>query len=83
MYLTDQQLADLGLTADDRQILNDAAAVYEYISENPWVRPGQLSQWAEGALGDGAPDRANAAIALLIKGERIVDVGQAPPGFPS
>jgi hypothetical protein len=74
-FLTDIQLGDLGLPEDvgeARAVLVDAEALYDLVQENAWIQRAALDRWAEENLG--GPDRLNAAIVVLERAGRLVEI---------
>lgn len=84
-FLTDQHIAELGLPDDPtaaRTVLRDSGDTYDYIQANAWIGQADLSKWAESEWGDGAPDRLNAAMAVLTQTGRVIDLGAVPRDNP-
>ena len=79
-FLTDQQLAALGLDPDTAAaVLQDAGSVYAQITRSPYVTHGELVEWATSAWpSEPSPvDRLNAAVAFLRASKRVAPVGGA------
>lgn len=65
-YLTDRQLAALGLEVDTaQQTFEDAALVYAYVGRNPHITQDALVRYAADKWQDAAVERLNAAVTFL------------------
>jgi hypothetical protein len=74
-FLTDAQLAELGLTPDvAASILTDASSLYTYVQANPYATRDALVQWANSTWGEGAVDRLNAALAFLERSGKLASL---------
>lgn len=85
-FLTDDQLAQLGLSGDTAaDVLLDATAVYAHVTANPYVKRDELVAWAQSHWGHTPPpagqpgpvDRLNAAIAFLEAAGKLAAVSVA------
>jgi hypothetical protein len=77
-FLTDQQLAVLGLGPDTAaSVLQDAGPVYAQITKSPYMTHGELVEWATSTWpAESSPvDRLNAVIEFLQASKRITPVG--------
>ncbi len=74
-FLTDAQLAELGLTPDiAASVLTDASSIYAYVQANPYTTRNTLVQWANSTWGEGAVDRLNAALGFLERSGKLASL---------
>jgi hypothetical protein len=74
-FLTDAQLAGLGLTPDvAASILADSSSLYTYVQKTPYATRDALVQWANSTWGEGAVDRLNAALGFLERSGKLASL---------